>query len=149
MNVCVPMLSSCCLCYLYPDIRLVGGSVSHEGRVEVYHNGTWGTVSDDDWDLQDATVVCHELGYISATAAIKSARFGPGSGPILFSELSCVGNESSVTECYQHSTGAHNCTHSEDAGVVCASQLVSVIGGVMCLHVWVCPWGVCTLSHCM
>ena len=101
------------------DIRLVGGSGPHEGRVEAYHNGTWGTVCDDDWNLQDAAVVCHQLGYINATAALGSARFGAGSGPILFSELACIGNESIITECHHLLTGVHNCSHSEDVGVVC------------------------------
>ena len=95
-------------------IQLVGGSGLHEGRVEVYHNGTWGTVCDDDWNLQDATVVCHQLGYFNATAELGSARFGAGSGPILFSELTCIGNE-----CHHFLTGVHNCSHSEDVGVVC------------------------------
>ena len=97
----------------------MGGSGPHEGRVEVYRNDTWGTVCDDDWNLQDATVVCHQLGYINATAAHGSARFGAGSGPILFSELACIGNESIITECPHLLTGVHNCTHSEDVGVVC------------------------------
>ena len=97
-------------------IRLLGGSGPHEGRVEVYCNDTWGTVCDDDWNLQDATVVCHQLGYINATAALG---FGAGSGPILFSELACIGNESIITECHHLLTGVHNCSHSEDVGVVC------------------------------
>ena len=98
------------------DIRLVGGSGPHEGRVEVYRNNTWGTVCDDDWNLQDAAVVCHQLGYINATAALG---FGAGSGPILFSELTCIGNESIITECHHLLTGVRHCTHSEDVGVVC------------------------------
>ena len=107
-----------------PGIGLVGGSGPYEGRVEIYHNGVWGTVCDDDWDLQDAMVVCHQLGYINATAAAGPHRFGSGSGPILFSELSCVGNESTITECDHRSTGGHNCSHSQDVGVVCEGQLI-------------------------
>ena len=78
------------------NVRLVGGSVPHEGRVEVYHNGTWGTVCNDDWDLRDATVVCHQLGYTNASAALGSSGSGSGSGPISLSKLACVGNESNI-----------------------------------------------------
>lgn len=45
------------------DIRLIGGSTSFEGRVEVCYNNNWGTVCDDQWGTPDATVACRQLGY--------------------------------------------------------------------------------------
>ena len=106
------------------EVRLVGGSGPHEGRVEVLHNGIWGTVCDDGWDLQDATVVCHQLGYSTGlyVRALGSATFGEGSGPIWYDNVRCSGNEASITQCAHDGLGVHNCDHRQDAGVICASE---------------------------
>lgn len=45
------------------QIRLQGGVIENEGRVEICFGNVWGTICDDDWDSNDAAVVCRELGY--------------------------------------------------------------------------------------
>ena len=103
-------------------VRLVGGSGPHEGRVEVFHNGAWGTLCDDGWDLQDAMVVCHQQGYGTAVGALGHAYFGEGSGPIWYDKVHCSGSEANLTQCAHYGLGVHNCRHWQDAGVICASE---------------------------
>uniref|UniRef100_T1JSH2 SRCR domain-containing protein n=3 Tax=Tetranychus urticae TaxID=32264 RepID=T1JSH2_TETUR len=60
-------------------VRLVGGSSQHEGNVEIYHLGRWGSICDDEWDEKEASVICTSLGY-SKHAAIptSNSQFGKG-----------------------------------------------------------------------
>ncbi len=104
------------------EVRLVGGSTASEGRVEVYHNGVWGTVCDDGWNITDASVVCRQLGYTGATSALSFAYFGEGSGPIHYDDVACNGNETRLADCSHRGIGSHNCVHYEDAGVVCSME---------------------------
>ena len=101
-----------------PNIRLANGGVNY-GRVEVYHKGQWGTVCDDSWDINDAHVVCRQLGFPSASSAPHSARYGQGSGPIWMDNVMCSGAEASLVHCTRTGWGSHNCFHDEDASVVC------------------------------
>ncbi|KAJ8040920.1 Deleted in malignant brain tumors 1 protein [Holothuria leucospilota] len=111
-------------------VRLVGGGDAHEGRVELFYNGAWGTVCDDNWDTDDASVVCRQLGYGSASEAVTDGRFGPGVGAILLDDVNCSGNESHIASCLHRGIGSHNCLHSEDAGAVCQLNMRLVGGSV-------------------
>ena len=86
------------------------------------HSGSWGTVCDDSWDINDAAVVCRALGYPNASSAPISAYFGQGSGQILLDDLNCLGNERSIENCAHSGWNVHDCAHSEDASVICLSK---------------------------
>lgn len=72
------------------QLRLAGQKRKHsEGRVEVYYNGQWGTVCDDDFSIHAAHVVCRELGYVEAKAWTASSSYGKGEGKGIGIECSC------------------------------------------------------------
>lgn len=100
-------------------LRLKGGLSPREGRVEVFQNGVWGTVCDDLWDISDANVTCRMLGYERASSAPGGARYGEGSGTIWLDDVNCNGTESTLWDCDTNPWGNTDCSHSEDASVVC------------------------------
>ena len=102
---------------LPPVTRLRDGPDNSAGRVEVFFAGQWGTVCDDEFDDNEANVVCRQLGFEGGEAR-TAGFFGSGWGSILLSELKCEGDESSLLECPRQKYNGM-CDHYEDAGVVC------------------------------
>ena len=47
-------------------VQLIDGPSINEGRLQIYYNNEWGTVCDDRWGLDEASVVCKSLGFPGA-----------------------------------------------------------------------------------
>eukprot|EP00731_Ephydatia_muelleri_P010994 Em0005g1580a len=108
-------------------LRLVGGSTPNSGRVEVQYSGVWGTVCGNYWDINDATVVCRQLGYNGTARASTNGEFGQGNGTIWMNNVTCTGSESSLDQCSFNGWGIHDCVHAKDAGVVCRDYIDSSV----------------------
>ena len=130
-----------CNCSTEGDVRLVGGDSPLEGRVEYCRGGMWETVCDDYWDSSDAAVVCRQLGiaragmlhcmdikltyiflflFVNVVAEEQCcAAFGEGHSlqSIHLDNVLCRGSERNLSEC--DSAAIHDCSHGEDAGVIC------------------------------
>ncbi|XP_065509206.1 scavenger receptor cysteine-rich type 1 protein M130-like [Caloenas nicobarica] len=115
------------LCRGAAEVRLADGGRRCAGRVEVKQHEQWGTVCGHYWDMNDAAVVCKQLGCGSAVGAPQYGHFGAGSGPIWMDDVDCKGTESALSDCKHAGWGEHDCGHNEDAGVTC-SGFVRLVG---------------------
>ena len=105
------------------DVRLVGGATEMEGRVELCLDGEWGTVCDNFWSNLDAIVICRQLSFgLTDARAIQRAQFGAGSGPIFLNDVFCGGYEDILTNCAHTDASNTDCTHDQDASVICTGM---------------------------
>lgn len=115
-------------------VRLSSGFAPYAGQVIVYHQGVWGTVCDDGWDENDASVVCRELGYPGETMATKGSFYG-SAGTINIEMVGCYGNETRLSQCsYKISAEQSDCRTGwlKEAGVICqAGNNTDVKGSVL------------------
>ncbi|XP_069774018.1 scavenger receptor cysteine-rich domain-containing protein DMBT1-like [Narcine bancroftii] len=110
------------------SLRLVGGSNSCSGRLEILWNNRSGTVCDDSWDLADADVVCRQLRCGPARWTPGAATIDNGHGDILLDEVKCTGSESLLSSCPSSQLGQHDCDHKEDVIVFCSDPILAATG---------------------
>ena len=106
------------------DVRLRNGSKHSEGRVDVRYEGEWGAICDNAWDINDAMVICRQLGYTSALRPTIDSAYPVSSenSRLWLDYVACRGNESSIEFCAHSGWGETYCSTNNEAGVICTSM---------------------------
>ncbi|XP_028399971.1 uncharacterized protein LOC114523292 [Dendronephthya gigantea] len=100
----------------FQSLRLVNGNGYSSGRLEIFHQGIWGSVCRDGWSQINNDVVCRELGFSTGTLSFE---FGAGTGQIWMDDVRCTEADRSLRHCSHRGFGSHNCVHQQDVGLKC------------------------------
>ncbi|XP_063970555.1 deleted in malignant brain tumors 1 protein-like [Lytechinus pictus] len=121
------------ICYMMPigsgkldwEIRLDGSRLSTEGRVELFLDRQWGTITDiNAWGYNEASAVCKQLGYQgNQVAVLGGGYYGRGSGPVHLANVTCPEAATSLEQCsYVQVTREHN-NHELDVAITCDAAI--------------------------
>uniref|UniRef100_A0A672HUD3 SRCR domain-containing protein n=1 Tax=Salarias fasciatus TaxID=181472 RepID=A0A672HUD3_SALFA len=106
------------------SVRLLNGSSRCSGRLQVKTNPsdqTWSSVCEADMDLQDAQVVCRELGC-GAPSVLQGALYGDVQTPRWSPEFQCGGHESALLDCRSSGSARSSCSPGKAAGLTCSGR---------------------------
>lgn len=104
------------------SVRLKSRGVTNLGTVEIRTDAGWVQVCDDDWDREDALVVCREQNFNNGIA-LTGSKLGKisthDSMPnVAFSRFHCNGNERSLLQC-PHQNLTERCSNMKRASAIC------------------------------
>ncbi|XP_027855215.1 scavenger receptor cysteine-rich type 1 protein M160-like isoform X5 [Xiphophorus couchianus] len=104
------------------SVRLVQGTNRCSGRLEVKTDQSWSSVCEKDFDLQDAEVVCREIGC-GPPSVHQGALYGEAEAPVGSREFLCEGSESALLKCSSRkSSGRNSCSPGQAVGLTCSDQ---------------------------
>ena len=126
-------------------IRL-GDDAVLKGRVEVCIDETWHKICTRQWTMQEASVVCSQLGYspygmctvynhdniihTSLLGALATANlYVDYELPVGILDLECNGNENAIWNCSYDITDGQGCY--DDASVFCMRMLSSLLYSII------------------
>ena len=103
------------------SVRLVNGTSLCSGRLEVKSEQSWSSVCEDDFDQQDAEVVCRELGC-GAPSVLQGALYGEVEAPMWTKEFQCGGHESALLDCRRSDSARSTCSPGKAVGLTCSGR---------------------------
>ncbi|XP_028275163.1 scavenger receptor cysteine-rich type 1 protein M130-like [Parambassis ranga] len=111
------------------SVRLVEGTNVCSGRLEVKSDQSWSSVCEDDFNLQNAEVVCRELGC-GAPSVFKGGLYGAAEAPVWMRRFQCGGHESALLDCGSSQSTENSCSAGKAVGLTCSDHgNVRLVGG--------------------
>ncbi|XP_028275078.1 scavenger receptor cysteine-rich type 1 protein M130-like isoform X2 [Parambassis ranga] len=112
------------------SVRLVEGTNVCSGRLEVKSDQSWSSVCEDDFNLQNAEVVCRELNC-GAPSVFKGGLYGAAEAPVWMRRFQCRGHESALLDCGSSQSTENSCSAGKAVGLTCSDHVnVQLVGGV-------------------
>ncbi|KAM4631464.1 T-cell differentiation antigen CD6-like [Polymixia lowei] len=100
-------------------VRLTGGLDRCSGKVEIHRNGTWGTVCDNSWAKEEASMTCSMLNC--GEKSERYSRFDPplnhNNGTLWY--YMCAPHHQNLWQCHEYINIPHLCKDSKAAGLIC------------------------------
>ncbi|XP_026880428.2 T-cell differentiation antigen CD6-like isoform X2 [Electrophorus electricus] len=110
------------VCSEYKALRLTGGLDHCSGRVEVHRNGSWGTVCDPCWEIEEASMACTMLGCGSVKEFKTFDKpFTHKNGSLWY--YMCQLKHTNLWQCKELVNNPHVCKDTNAAGVICEKSL--------------------------
>ncbi|XP_033098266.1 carboxypeptidase E-like [Anneissia japonica] len=109
------------------QFRLSGGRIQREGRLEVLHNGEWGSVCRKQFTGVTAASICRQLGYPGVHQILnkqKQTRRGMRKNipdKMWLENVDCKLRDKTLQDCSHSPWGETDCKNSYGVGLMCLS----------------------------
>uniref|UniRef100_A0A8C0G7C9 SRCR domain-containing protein n=1 Tax=Chelonoidis abingdonii TaxID=106734 RepID=A0A8C0G7C9_CHEAB len=124
------------LCSDFTDLRLVSDS-DCAGRLEVFYNGTWGSVCTNQMSGDTPAIVCKQLNCGNGGQIARDFEYGAGSGPTWLDHVACSKQHSSLWECPSEPWDPMSCDNrAEETHISCSGNSETVCAHPCTLYVF-------------
>ena len=126
-NVKFSFVGKVAIYYLTENVRLTGGPTIHEGRVEVFVNGQWGTVCGDGISTNEAETLCQSLGFGPYQSFTSGTNFGDSTDiPLKISDLMCSEYHDHFMKCTFNQLSP-SCSSQNSLALKCYRKLYVIV----------------------
>lgn len=103
-------------------LRMVSDDQECAGWLEVFYNGTWGSVCDSPMEAMTLSTICRHFGCGDSGTLSSSVDFREGSRPKWVDGIQCRKTDMSLWQCPSDPWKNSSCSSKEEAYIMCAGE---------------------------